>query len=34
VLALGGELTKLTKDQAEYIGVDGEGPFKPEHYRY
>jgi adenosylhomocysteinase len=34
VLALGGELTKLTKDQAEYIGVDVEGPYKPEHYRY
>ncbi|WP_219417638.1 adenosylhomocysteinase [Pseudonocardia nigra] len=34
VEALGGELTKLTKDQAEYIGVDVEGPFKPEHYRY
>ncbi len=34
VLALGGELTKLTKDQAEYVGVDVEGPFKPEHYRY
>jgi adenosylhomocysteinase len=34
VLALGGELTKLTKDQAEYIGVDVEGPFKPDHYRY
>jgi len=34
VRALGGELTKLTKDQAEYIGVDVEGPFKPEHYRY
>jgi adenosylhomocysteinase len=34
VQALGGELTKLTKDQAEYIGVDVEGPFKPEHYRY
>ncbi|HEV2778007.1 MAG TPA: adenosylhomocysteinase [Actinophytocola sp.] len=32
--ALGGELTKLTKDQAEYIGVDVEGPYKPEHYRY
>ncbi|WP_345412288.1 adenosylhomocysteinase, partial [Pseudonocardia xishanensis] len=28
------ELTPLTKDQAEYIGVDVEGPFKPEHYRY
>ncbi|MBC3193766.1 adenosylhomocysteinase [Pseudonocardia sp. C8] len=34
VLALGGELTTLTKDQAEYIGVDVEGPYKPEHYRY
>ncbi|WP_103348547.1 adenosylhomocysteinase [Amycolatopsis sp. CA-128772] len=32
--ALGGELTKLTKAQAEYIDVDVEGPFKPEHYRY
>ena len=34
VLALGGELTKLSKDQAEYIGVDVEGPYKPDHYRY
>ncbi len=34
VEALGGSLTKLTKEQAEYIGVDVEGPFKPEHYRY
>ena len=34
VLALGGKLTKLSKDQAEYIGVDPEGPFKPPHYRY
>ncbi|WP_168706764.1 adenosylhomocysteinase [Gordonia paraffinivorans] len=34
VEALGGKLTKLTKDQAEYLGVDVEGPFKPEHYRY
>ncbi|MGH4020177.1 MAG: adenosylhomocysteinase [Pseudonocardiaceae bacterium] len=34
VEALGGEITKLTKDQAEYIGVDPEGPFKPHHYRY
>ncbi|MEU3649614.1 adenosylhomocysteinase, partial [Lentzea sp. NPDC034063] len=32
--ALGGELTKLTKDQAEYIDVDVEGPFKADHYRY
>jgi adenosylhomocysteinase len=34
VQALGGELTKLTKEQAEYINVDVEGPYKPEHYRY
>lgn len=34
VEALGGSVTKLTKDQAEYIGVDVEGPYKPEHYRY
>ncbi len=34
VEALGGELTKLTKEQAEYIGVDVEGPFKSDHYRY
>jgi adenosylhomocysteinase len=32
--ALGVELTKLTKEQAEYIDVDVEGPFKSEHYRY
>jgi adenosylhomocysteinase len=32
--ALGGELTRLTKDQASYIGVDVDGPYKPEHYRY
>jgi len=32
--ALGVQLTKLTHDQAEYIGVDPEGPFKPPHYRY
>jgi adenosylhomocysteinase len=34
VEALGGQITKLTKEQAEYIDVDPEGPFKPEHYRY
>ncbi|MBX7434418.1 adenosylhomocysteinase [Mycobacterium sp. Y57] len=34
VEALGGALTRLTKEQAEYIGVDVEGPYKPEHYRY
>ncbi|GAA0396033.1 adenosylhomocysteinase [Acrocarpospora corrugata] len=32
--ALGVKLTKLTKKQAEYIGVDVEGPYKPDHYRY
>ncbi|MBO9523852.1 MAG: adenosylhomocysteinase [Nocardioidaceae bacterium] len=32
--ALGVELTELTKEQAEYIGVAVEGPYKPEHYRY
>jgi adenosylhomocysteinase len=31
---LGAKLTKLSKDQADYIGVPVEGPFKPEHYRY
>jgi adenosylhomocysteinase len=34
VQALGGELTRLTKEQAEYIGVDVEGPYKADHYRY
>ncbi|GAB2611868.1 adenosylhomocysteinase [Paractinoplanes abujensis] len=32
--ALGVRLTTLTKKQAEYLGVDIEGPYKPEHYRY
>jgi len=32
--ALGVELTELTKEQADYIGVDVAGPYKPEHYRY
>ena len=31
---LGVELTKLSKQQADYLGVSVEGPFKPEHYRY
>lgn len=31
---LGAQLTELTADQAEYIGVESSGPFKPEHYRY
>jgi len=34
VAQLGGKLTKLTKDQADYIGVSRKGPFKSEHYRY
>jgi adenosylhomocysteinase len=32
--ALGVELTKLTDEQARYIGVAPEGPFKVDHYRY
>jgi len=31
---LGAELTQLRDDQAEYIGVSVEGPFKPDYYRY
>ncbi|HTL42819.1 MAG TPA: adenosylhomocysteinase [Vicinamibacterales bacterium] len=31
---LGVKLTKLTPEQAQYIGVPVEGPYKPEHYRY
>jgi adenosylhomocysteinase len=31
---IGVELDELTKDQADYIGVTVEGPFKPEYYRY
>lgn len=31
---IGVELEELTPDQAEYIGVSKEGPYKPEHYRY
>ncbi len=31
---LGVKLTQLTREQAEYIGVPKEGPYKPEHYRY
>ena len=32
--ALGVRLTELTKAQAEYLGVDVAGPYKPDHYRY
>ncbi len=31
---LGVKLTRLTKEQADYIGVTIEGPYKPDHYRY
>jgi adenosylhomocysteinase len=32
--ALGAKLSTLSKEQAAYLGVPQEGPFKPEHYRY
>merc|ERR1711869_194837 len=32
--ALGAEMTIMTQAQADYIGVQGEGPFKPDTYRY
>jgi adenosylhomocysteinase len=31
---LGVKLTKLTEDQAKYLGISVDGTFKPEHYRY
>ncbi|MDF1757669.1 MAG: adenosylhomocysteinase [Legionellaceae bacterium] len=31
---IGAKLTKLTPKQAEYIGINVDGPYKPEHYRY
>jgi adenosylhomocysteinase len=31
---LGAKLTKLTGAQAQYLGVEDAGPYKPEHYRY
>ena len=31
---LGARLTELTEEQADYIGVPKDGPFKPDHYRY
>jgi adenosylhomocysteinase len=31
---IGVKLTKLTKEQADYLGVPAQGPYKPEHYRY
>ena len=32
--ALGVNLTTLTDDQAAYLGIPAEGPYKSEHYRY
>jgi adenosylhomocysteinase len=32
--ALGARLTELTTEQAAYLGIPQEGPFKPDHYRY
>jgi adenosylhomocysteinase len=31
---LGARLTQLSAEQAEYLGVQPDGPYKPEHYRY
>jgi adenosylhomocysteinase len=31
---IGVKLTKLTKEQADYLGVSADGPYKPDHYRY
>ena len=32
--ALGVNLTELTEEQAAYLGIPVEGPYKPDHYRY
>jgi adenosylhomocysteinase len=32
--ALGVKLTKLTEDQADYLGIPANGPYKPDHYKY
>lgn len=34
VEALGGHLSQLTHEQADYLGLPVKGPFKAEHYRY
>jgi adenosylhomocysteinase len=31
---LGAQLTRMSEAQARYLGVDQDGPFKPDHYRY
>jgi adenosylhomocysteinase len=32
--ALGAKLTKLTKEQSDYVGIPIDGPYKPDTYRY
>ena len=32
--ALGADLTKLSEEQSEYLGISADGPYKPDHYRY
>jgi adenosylhomocysteinase len=32
--ALGVKLTTMTDDQADYLGIPVDGPYKPDHYRY
>jgi adenosylhomocysteinase len=32
--ALGARLTRLTPEQAAYLGIPADGPYKPDHYRY
>jgi len=34
VKGFGGVITRMTKEQSEYLGIPVEGPFKPEHYKY
>jgi adenosylhomocysteinase len=31
---IGAKVTELSDEQAKYIGVEKDGPYKPEHYRY
>jgi len=31
---IGVKLTRLTAEQAAYLGISADGPYKPEHYRY
>ncbi len=34
LVTLNAKLTRLTDQQANYIGVKADGPYKPDHYRY